>query len=193
MLFDFFALALTIGVALILLPGLRAGADAVTSHAGRAAAFWGPLCSLPLLALALYVAVGRPDALQGHPAVPDTDPVSAPAWRIEGSIEIAPSLRDRVPADAIVLVIAKDTEGNPMPLAVSRIQSGKWPLHFRLDESMAMMEGASLQRHRAVNLIVRISRTGQAKPVAGDMEGRVDAVEVGATTPVKLTINDVLP
>lgn len=192
MLFAFFALALTIGVALVLLPGLRAGADAVTSRPGRAAAFWGPLCSLPLLALALYVAVGCPDALQGHPAVPETDSFSAPAWRIEGRIEIAPSLRDRVPADAILLVIAKDIEGSPMPLAVSRIKSGKWPLQFRLDESMSMIKGASLQRHRKVNLIVRISRTGQAVPVAGDMEGRVDAAEVGAA-PVELTIDDVLP
>lgn len=191
-LFALFSLALTVGVALILLPGLREGVDAVTPRAGRVAAFWGPLCSVPLLAFAVYLAVGRPDALQVRPAIPVVDALSAPAWRIAGSIEIAPALRDRVPAGATLLVIAKDVGGSPMPLAVSRIKPGKWPQQFELDERMAMMKGVSLQQHRTVNIIARISGTGQAMPAAGDLEGRVDAVAVGAAT-VVLTIDAVLP
>ncbi len=66
-----------------------------------------------------------------------------------------------------------------MPLAVLRKQVRDLPLRFTLDDSLAMGPGMGLSSARRVVVTARVSRSGQAMPQAGDLEGTSSAVEVG--------------
>jgi cytochrome c-type biogenesis protein CcmH len=58
-----------------------------------------------------------------------------------------------------------------MPLAILRRKASELPLDFALDDSMAMAPGAELSSFPRIVVTARISRSGQAKPQPGDLQG----------------------
>ena len=71
-------------------------------------------------------------------------------------------------------------EQGPARAAV-RLPVSSLPTEVTLDDRNAMGPGATLSSVEEVQLMARISRTGNAQADAGDWQGRVDApVEVGA-------------
>jgi cytochrome c-type biogenesis protein CcmH len=66
------------------------------------------------------------------------------------------------------------------------------PLSFKLDDSLAMIPGNVLSKHRQVVLVARISASGNPIAQPGDLEGRLADVAVGSQD-VRLLIDRVLP
>ena len=129
--------------------------------------------------------------LAGMPptAPPTTD--SAPALlaaSVSGTVELAPALKARANPDDTVFVFARAVEGSRMPLAILRKQVRDLPLRFTLDDEMAMSPDARLSGASRVVVGARVSKSGDAMPRPGDLQGQLDAVAVGARE-LKVEIN----
>ncbi len=110
---------------------------------------------------------------------------------VSGTVTLAPGLRGRVAAGDTVFVFARAVNGPPMPLAVLRKQVGDLPLHFNLTDAMAMSPAARLSRAGQVVIVARVSKSGQAMPQAGDLQGTSAPVKVGAHD-IDVTIDSVV-
>jgi cytochrome c-type biogenesis protein CcmH len=88
--------------------------------------------------------------------------------RVHGVVELDPALRGRVPAGAVLYVVARAADQAGPPLAVVRAAPGVWPLRFTLDDSHAMLPDRRLSNFTRVVVEARISTTGDPLPRAGD-------------------------
>ena len=104
---------------------------------------------------------------------------------IRGTVRIAPALAAKVPADAMLFMIAKSSPMERMPVAVERIPA-KFPASFELSVDDAMMQGAAFEGRYYVTARVDVDGTmGAGK---GDLEGTSSqAIDVGST--IELTID----
>jgi cytochrome c-type biogenesis protein CcmH len=97
--------------------------------------------------------------------------VAAGAGAISGRITLSPALAARVQPDDTVFVFARPAEGSRMPLAIQRHRVRDLPLEFTLDDRHAMSPAATLSSAQSVVIEARISRSGNATPSAGDLQG----------------------
>jgi cytochrome c-type biogenesis protein CcmH len=111
---------------------------------------------------------------------------------LSGTVTLAPALADKVSPDDVVFVFARAVDGARMPVAIVRKRVRDLPLDFRLDDSMAMSPAANLSSSRRVVVGARISRSGNAMPQAGDLQGWTPAVDVGAAG-LRVEINQAVP
>ncbi len=138
---------------------------------------------------------GRP-ALAAAPAAPTpptppTTPAAAGAEAVQGIVMLDAALAANVKPEDVLFVLARPADGSRMPLAVARVAVRDLPYAFRLDDSMAMAPGAKLSLHPRVVVTARISRSGQATPTKGDLEGRSTAIAPG-TSGVSIVISKVI-
>ncbi len=108
-------------------------------------------------------------------------------------VEIAEAFRDEVPEDTTVFVLARNAEGGGgPPLAVARLTAGQLPADVRLDDRFSMSPQAKLSDASEVRVQARLSRSGNARPQAGDWEGQLDEpvpVNGDGADPVTLVID----
>jgi cytochrome c-type biogenesis protein CcmH len=109
------------------------------------------------------------------------------------SIALDPALAAQTRPEATVFVYAKAVAGPPMPLAAQRIRVAELPVTLTLDDTMAMMPQMRLSAFPQVTVGARISRTGQAMPQPGDLEGEVSPVASDQAETVAVTIARVRP
>jgi cytochrome c-type biogenesis protein CcmH len=95
---------------------------------------------------------------------------------LRGTVRIAPELKGKVSPDDTVFVFALAKDGPPMPLAVLRKQVRDLPLAFALDDSMAMTPAMKLSGFPRVVVGARVSKSGNATPQPGDLQGASAAV-----------------
>jgi cytochrome c-type biogenesis protein CcmH len=105
---------------------------------------------------------------------------SAAGSAITGRVTIDPKLQDRVGPNDTLFVFARAVDGPRIPLAVERTAAGAFPHAFTLDDSMAMATGATLSRAGDVIVEARISKSGNATPAPGDLEGKSGVMKPGA-------------
>ena len=84
---------------------------------------------------------------------------------------LSPELAAKTSPNDTVFIFARAAEGPPMPLAVLRKRVADLPISFALDDSMAMSPAAKLSSQPRVVVGARISRSGNAMPQPGDLEG----------------------
>lgn len=125
------------------------------------------------------------------PAGADAPVASGTGAHISGRVELADALKARVGAQYTVFVLARAGAGGP-PLAAVRAPMAPLPLAFNLDDTLAMIPGNVLSRHKEVVLVARISTSGNPIAQPGDLEGQLTGVAVGSRN-VKLLIDRVLP
>ena len=117
---------------------------------------------------------------------------SATGAKVAGMVTLSPALAGAVAPDDTVFVFARPADGSRMPLALLRVKGSDLPLAFTLDDSTAMMPNRKLSDHSEVIVGARISKSGNATPQSGDLEGTSSPVKLG-TTGVKLVIDRRLP
>ncbi|HJW27311.1 MAG TPA: c-type cytochrome biogenesis protein CcmI [Rhodocyclaceae bacterium] len=116
------------------------------------------------------------------------DSPAAPAAAVRGTVTLDPSLARSVAPGDTVFVFARAVDGPRIPLAMMKRTAADLPLQFSLDDSMAMAPNFRLSQARRVVVGARISKSGDAMPRTGDLEGLSAPVSPGAAG-VKITIN----
>lgn len=102
------------------------------------------------------------------------------ATQVAGTVELDPALRSEVKDTDTVFVFARASDGPRFPLAVLRKQVKDLPFSFVLDDSMSMTPDAKLSGFSSLVVSARISKSGNATPDVGDLEGSVSSVRPGA-------------
>jgi cytochrome c-type biogenesis protein CcmH len=112
-------------------------------------------------------------------ATPAANPLTAGRESVTGKVELAPALAARAAPDDTVFIFARPAAGARMPLAILKKRVRDLPVDFTLDDSMAMSPAARLSGAGQVVVGARVSKSGQAMPQAGDLEGLSAAVAPG--------------
>jgi cytochrome c-type biogenesis protein CcmH len=99
-------------------------------------------------------------------------------------------LGDEVQASpgARVFVIARESGGPPMPIAVRALRLAELPAEFYLTDADAMQAGRTLSQFDRIELIARLSQTGDAAFREGDLEARSDPIDPRGDARVALTL-----
>lgn len=132
--------------------------------------------------------IGAPLAKEDRPR---PSPKAAGGRGIRGVVRLSPELRRQVQPDDFVFVFARAAQGPPMPLAVLRRKAADLPLQFSLDDSMAMAQGLNISAFPQVVVGARISKSGNATPQPGDLQGATAPIANNASG-VTVTIDSVV-
>lgn len=111
---------------------------------------------------------------------------------VSGTVTLSPTLASKVRPDDSVFVFARPADGSRMPVAVVRARVSELPLQFTLDDSRAMAPTAKISALNEVIVNARVSRSGNAIPASGDLEGATEKVKVG-TQGMSLVIDRAIP
>lgn len=112
-------------------------------------------------------------------------PAAPAGTAISVAISIAPALAARLSGQETLFVIARAPGGPPMPLAVRRMAAADLPAQVVLTSADAMRPGATLADVAELEVLARISASGQAMPASGDFEGHAAApVAAGGNTQI---------
>ncbi len=134
----------------------------------------------------IQASIAQARQLAGMPPASGTaGPVTAAATtpaasQVSGTVRLAPSLKGRVAPDDTLFVFARAVDGPRMPLAILRLRAKDLPLPFTLDDGMAMSPAARLSGASRVVVGARISKSGNAMPQPGDLQGLAAPAAVGS-------------
>jgi cytochrome c-type biogenesis protein CcmH len=127
------------------------------------------------------------EQLDPQAATAPTPPAAANAPGLTVKVDLAAALRDKVQPSDSVFIFARATSGPPMPLAVKRLTVADLPAEVSLSDSDAMMPQLKLSGFAQVQLVARISRSGNA--TAGEWVGRSQPLASSVSEPQHLTID----
>ncbi len=74
-------------------------------------------------------------------------------------------------------VFARAAEGPRIPLAIVKRPASALPFDFRLDDAQAMSPELKLSAFPQVIVSVRVSKSGDALPASGDLEGEAGPLD----------------
>jgi len=119
----------------------------------------------------------RMDTEPGAPAQPAGQTGQPRA--IRGTVTVAPGLADKGSATDTLFVFAREMSGPAMPVAIVRATKKDLPFTFQLDDSTSPMPSRKLSSAGPVVIVARLSKSGQAMPQSGDLEGMSQPVKPG--------------
>lgn len=143
----------------------------------------------------LMVASGMKVPLEGAAAaaaVPASKGATGSA-KITGTAKLIAGLAANASPTDTVFIFARAAQGPRMPLAIVRKQVKDLPVSFTLDDSMAMNPAMKLSNFQQVVVGARISKSGNAMPQSGDLQGQSEVITLGASKPIEVIINSVTP
>lgn len=129
----------------------------------------------------------KPSLPAGHPAIGGASPAAGET--VSGTVEIAPALRGQQPAKAVLFVVARRAGGREI-VAVKREDGAQFPHAFVLSAGDTMTGDVPFSG--VLDITARLSRSGDAIPATGDLEGVVRSVAVGQGG-VKVVIDTTRP
>lgn len=107
------------------------------------------------------------------------------------SVELDPSMKDRVSDGDTLFIFAKAIDGPPMPLAAVKQTVAALPLTVTLTDAMAMMPQMKLSSFEQVTVSAVISKSGQPGAQPGDLYAQVSPVSTQTGEKISLLINQV--
>lgn len=123
---------------------------------------------------------------------PSAEASNANAPQIKVTVSLSPSLKGKVSGNDTLYIYARAADGPPMPLAVKRLKASALPTTVTLTDAMGMAPGHDLSSVGKVILTARVSRSGQAIPQSGDLEGDTGPLNVNGHTSASIVINRLL-
>jgi len=169
--------AVLLGACVAVLGGCRQGEEGAGTAPARAPA--GAATNAP---------AASPAVPAGHPPLVGASAAPA-AETVTGRVEIAHTLRTRQESTAVLFVMARRAGGGQI-VAVKREEGVRLPRSFELSGRDSMTGDVPFSG--ALDITARLSRTGDAMPAAGDLEGVARNVAVGARG-VRVVIDTVRP
>ncbi|HPX89564.1 MAG TPA: c-type cytochrome biogenesis protein CcmI [Methylophilaceae bacterium] len=110
---------------------------------------------------------------------------------ISGVVRVQADLAKKLASTDTLFVFARAAQGAPMPVAIVRASAKDLPFQFQLDDSHSLMPSNKLSQTGEVVVVARISKSGDAKPQAGDLQGTSTVMKpVGEN--VEIEINEVV-
>lgn len=119
---------------------------------------------------------------------PTANPTAQTSAAVAGTVTLDAQLNGRAAPTDTLFIVARAPDGSNPPLAVKRLTVSDLPVHFKLDDSSAMLPSRVLSQYKEVTLIARISKSGQAAPATGDIEAPPISAKVGGEE-VKLNLS----
>jgi hypothetical protein len=179
-----------------------AGLERRLAATGGSDADWELLAkSYEFLGRTSDAAQARNKHLPAGAAAADTDVAASPAHAaaplgqtvsVAGEVILADALRDKVPAGLTLFIVAKSVNSPGPPVAILRTTTDAWPVHFRLDDTQAMMPQRKLSTAGPVTIEARTSKSGQAMPERGDFQGVTTQLDPAAGKPIRIVIERVI-
>jgi cytochrome c-type biogenesis protein CcmH len=123
---------------------------------------------------------GPPQGLPpGHPPIGGGAPQTGAGDRpVSGTLTLSPGLASRAAAARALFIVARDSATQQI-VAVRKEQEIRFPLRFSISGEDAMTKGTGFTG--PFDLTARLSKTGDAAPGAGDVEGQAKGVKAGAS------------
>lgn len=130
---------------------------------------------------------------EGQKAIPSPGQASQSTAAANISVTVQVSLADGFQAsikpDDTVFIYAQALSGPKMPLAIIKKRAKELPLTVSLSDADSMMPDIKLSNFKQVNLLARISKSGNAMPQTGDLIGIIEQVGLIDQQPHKIVIN----
>jgi cytochrome c-type biogenesis protein CcmH len=142
--------------------------------------------AVPAVAAATTAAAPATTAATGTTA-------SASGATLSVQVTLSPELAAAASAEDTVFIFARATQGPRMPLAIVRKQVKDLPVTVTLDDSQAMMPAMKLSNFEQVDIGARISKSGNAMPESGDLQGIVSPVATQTDETIQITIDSSVP
>ena len=131
---------------------------------------------------------GPPQGLPpGHPPIGGAEPASDARKQVSGTLTVAPSLASRAASARALFLVARDSASQQI-VAVRKEDDVRFPLRFSISGADAMTEGTAFTG--PFDLTARLSKSGDAIPGVGDIEGQAKGVEAGKSD-VAITLDRV--
>jgi cytochrome c-type biogenesis protein CcmH len=158
---------------------------------GEAAEIWEPLLSQVDVANAATLR-DEVNAARKDAGLPPLSPAAVASVSkglpVEVALDPVFAARVRLRGDTTVFVIARAPDGPPMPVAVEKHTVADLPLTVTLDDSDSPMPTAKLSALQEIEVIARISESGNATRQDGDLESKPVRLRLPADKPVKLVL-----
>jgi len=169
------------------------------SQPAEAARTWEPLLAVVDAAAAtpLRAQIDAARAEAGLPPLPAaavtaSTAAAAPAQGgLKVKVSVAPALAAKIPPNASLFVIARQSGGPPMPVAVEKLAATDFPREVVLDDGDSPMPTMKLSQLDTVEVLARISASGNAMPQPGDLEAKAKPSDKSGV--VELVIDSVRP
>ncbi|WP_339615088.1 c-type cytochrome biogenesis protein CcmI [uncultured Gilvimarinus sp.] len=97
------------------------------------------------------------------------EPASESSWSIPVTVSLAPDLE--LPKGGTLFLYAREYQAGPMPLVVTRLPATQFPMTIVLDETMAMTSTDRLFAKGQIEIVARVSQSGQVSAAPGDLQG----------------------
>ena len=110
---------------------------------------------------------------------------------VSGEVTLDPKLANQVSPTDTVFVYARAANGPRMPLAIIKKQVKDLPIKFNLDDSLAMNPSMKISKFPQVVVSARVTKTGNAMPQAGDLQGATAPVNLGSQG-LNIVINNIV-
>jgi cytochrome c-type biogenesis protein CcmH len=111
---------------------------------------------------------------------------------IKVSVTLAPQLRGSIAGADTLFILARDPAGGP-PLAAVRRASSELPLTVELSEQDAMVPGRTIAGRSMVQIVARLSRSGQPIAQSGDFFGQADYTFDKSSGAISIAIDSRVP
>ncbi|SEF94562.1 c-type cytochrome biogenesis protein CcmI [Nitrosomonas ureae] len=121
-----------------------------------------------------------------------TDTTETIALSVSGQVNIQPELASKVTPSDTLFIYARASTGPKMPLAILRLKASDLPATFTLTDDMAMMPTMKMSSFPEIVIEARISKSGQAVPSSGDLQGFSKPVKLGSEN-IAIVIDKQIP
>ena len=122
-------------------------------------------------------------------AMAQNKPKAVAKTSVTVSVNLDASLKSKASPEDTVFIFARADQGPPMPLAIVRKKVKDLPVTVSLDDSMAMMPSMKISSFDKIRVGARVSKSGNAKAQAGDLQGMTRAISTEKSQHVKVKIN----
>ncbi|MBX3617099.1 c-type cytochrome biogenesis protein CcmI [Nitrosomonas sp.] len=111
---------------------------------------------------------------------------------VSGQVTIQPELVAKASPNDTLFIFARAKTGPKMPLAILRLKASDLPATFTLTDDMAMTPTMKMSSFPEVVIEARISKSGQAVPASGDLQGFSEPVQLGYNN-ISIVIDTQIP
>lgn len=158
----------------------------------EASAAWERLLPMlePEAASALRAQIDMARAAADLPPLP---PMIAEKPLLTVRVDIDPALAAQLKPGDVLFVFARSPEGRGPPFAVKRLAAEAWPMQVTLGDEDSPMPTAKLSSQSRVQVVARLSRSGNAQAGSGDIEAEAQTVTLGGDAPIELMLSRPVP